>query len=244
MTLTEIKGITVFFPAFNDERSIADLVLKAKDVCSEFTDDVELIVVNDGSVDNTAGELLELQEVVPELQVITHQVNRGYGAAVSAGIGAASKEFVFYTDGDGQYDVGDLRLLINALNEDVDIVNGFKLNRADALHRRVLGDIYSRFARTLFHLPIRDVDCDFRLMRRRVVQRLELRSSSGAICVELVHQLNKAGARFAEVGIPHYPRVAGRSQFFSPVRIYRTFLQLGSLRRRAFAVHGSLHTEK
>ena len=225
----QIGGISVFFPAFNDEQSIGDLVRKASDTVRELTDDVEIIVVNDGSRDQTADRLAELQMEMPALRVVTHETNRGYGAALRSGFTAATKEYVFYTDGDGQYDVREFAKLARSMTDDVDVVNGFKLNRADGLHRKFFGKVYARATRLAFRLPIRDVDCDFRLMRRQVLNRVELTSSSGAICVELVSGLARHGARFAEVGVNHYTRQAGRSQFFSPSRIFGTLVELAAL---------------
>ena len=225
----QIGGITVFFPAFNDEQSIGGLVRKARETVTELTDDVEIVVINDGSRDATGDRLAELQKEIPVLRVVTHETNRGYGAALRSGFSAATKEFVFYTDGDGQYDVGELRKLAASMTDAVDVVNGFKVNRADGLHRKYLGKMYASVTRLFFRLPIRDVDCDFRLIRKSVLDGVELRSTSGAICVELVSGLAQNGARFAEVAVNHYPRQAGRSQFFSPSRIFATLIELGKL---------------
>ena len=150
----------------------------------------------------------------------------GYGAALRTGFSQASKDLVFYTDGDGQYDVGELVGLYPLLTDGIDVVNGFKKNRADEHRRRLLGSMYNRLARLLFRLPIRDVDCDFRLLRRTALQRVQLSSSSGAICVELVYKLHRAGCVFAESGVPHYPRTHGRSQFFTLRRVMRTALDV------------------
>ena len=229
MTPGVINGISVFFPAYNDALTICELVRRASDTLEHLTDDFEIVVVNDGSHDST-GELLDgLQKTMPFLRVVTHEKNRGYGAALRSGINSAGKEFVFYTDGDGQYDVGELTKLVDAMSEDVDVVNGYKLNRADGVHRKVIGGIYASAMQKLFRLPIRDVDCDFRLMRKSSLDAIELTSNSGSICVELVSKLAQGGARFVEVGVRHYPREAGRSQFFSTSRIFATLIELKGL---------------
>ena len=225
----QIQGISVFFPAYNDAPTIGGLVRRATDTLASLTDDFEIIVVNDGSADGTGEILAELQKATPFLRVVTHEQNRGYGGALRSGIEAAEKKFVFYTDGDGQYDVSDLAKLVDLMSDDVDVVNGYKLNRADGLHRKVIGGVYAEVMRNLFRLPIRDVDCDFRLMRKSVLDSIELTSNSGSICVELISKLAKRGARFAEVGVRHYPREAGRSQFFSASRIFATLVELKGL---------------
>jgi len=229
------EGISVFFPAFNDEGSIVGLVGDALAVLPTLADDYEVIVVNDGSTDRTAALLAELARREPRLRVVEHESNRGYGAALRTGFESATKELVFYTDGDGQYDVRELARLRPLLVEGVDVVNGYKMRRADVWRRKALGAAYNRLAHLLFSLPIRDVDCDFRLMRRRAVAGLELVSSSGSICVEMVHKLHRAGRVFAEVPVHHYPRAHGRSQFFTLRRVARTARDLLALWLKAGA---------
>src|SRR5687768_8307687 len=155
MTPGQIKGISVFFPAYNDALTISDLVRKAGVALESITDDFEIIVVNDGSQDATADVLAHLEKAMPFLRVVTHDKNRGYGAALRSGIRAAEKEFVFYTDGDGQYDVSELSKLVETMTGDIDVVNGYKLNRADGVHRKLIGAVYARAMRKLFRLPIR-----------------------------------------------------------------------------------------
>lgn len=216
------SGISIFFPAFNDAGSIGLLVNSAFEILPTLTDDYEVIVVNDGSTDETRGVLAELERHYPQLRIVEHPSNQGYGAALRSGFQHATRELVFYTDGDGQYDVRQLPALHARLTPAVDVVNGYKVKRADKAHRGMLGGVYNRLARLLFRLPIRDVDCDFRLLRRSALERINLSSSSGAICVELVRKLRSAGATFAEVPVNHYPRLHGRSQFFTPRRVILT----------------------
>lgn len=229
MTSTREKSITVFFPAFNDARSIGPLVAHALTVLPAFANDYEVLVINDGSLDDTASVLEELAQNEPRVKVVHHQRNMGYGAALRTGFSHASKELVFYTDGDGQYDVREIANLYPLLVDGVDVVNGFKTNRADKLPRQILGDLYNRFAHFLFRLPIRDVDCDFRLARKEALQRIQLSSSSGAICIELVYKLHRAGCVFAEVPVHHYPRIHGRSQFFTLPRLAQTAFDVSLL---------------
>jgi glycosyltransferase involved in cell wall biosynthesis len=217
-----LSSISAFFPALNDERTIGRMVTEAFGVLSTLTDDHEVLVVNDGSTDGTAAVLEALARAEPRLRVIHHPANRGYGAALVSGFCHASKDLIFYTDGDGQYDVQDLRRLVPLLTSDVDVVNGYKRRRADRGHRVILGEIYRRLARRLFRLPIRDVDCDFRLVRRKAIQRIELVSASGVVCTEMIYKLHRAGCRFAEAEVPHYPRRYGHSQFFTVRRVTRT----------------------
>ena len=222
-------SISVFFPCYNDGKTIGDLVVRADTLLERLTDEYEIIVVNDGSRDDSAEVLRCLQARVPRLKVITHETNRGYGGALRTGFASATKQVVFYTDGDGQYDVSELPVLLILLTDDTDFVNGMKMARQDAPHRVFIGNLHRFLMRWLFWLPIDDVDCDFRLIRRAVLDRIELRSNSGSICVELVKDAQRAGARFRQVSIHHYPRQWGESQFFRPTRILRTYVDLARM---------------
>jgi glycosyltransferase involved in cell wall biosynthesis len=214
-------SISVFFPAYNDAGTIASLVVVTDMTLRELVDDYEIIVVNDGSPDHTGEVLADLQARYPRLRVVTHPKNRGYGGALRSGFAHATKELVFYTDGDAQYDPREIKLLLAALTPDVDMVNGYKIERHDPLHRIVIGRIYHHIVKTMFRLRMRDVDCDFRLMRRYMFDRIELREDSGVICVELMTKVHQAGYRIAEVPVHHFHRAYGQSQFFNFPRVAR-----------------------
>src|SRR5207302_9300126 len=222
-------SISVFLPAFNDEATIGKLVSEALVLLKALTGDYEVIVINDGSSDATAGVLDELADASAHIRIIHHPSNLGYGAALRTGFSNARKDLIFYTDGDGQYDVRELVLLLPLMTDNVDVVNGYKIKRQDDRYRAVSGAIYNALARWFFWLPVRDVDCDFRLVRRRALQRISLSASSGAICVELVHKLASAGCVFREVPVNHYERAHGRSQFFTPRRIAHTLYEFFAL---------------
>jgi glycosyltransferase involved in cell wall biosynthesis len=221
------ESLSVFFPAYNDAPSLPKLIGNTFDVLREHVQDYEVIVVNDGSHDNTAEVLEQLrQRYAPRMRVITHAENRGYGGALRSGFAAASKEYVFYTDGDGQYDVLELPKLLERMGSDVGLVNGYKLERNDPRHRIFIGNAYNTLARFLFRVRIRDIDCDYRLIRRDLLDAIHLTSTSGTICVELVRKLELLPVRVVEVGVHHYPRMHGRSQFFRVRSLARTFSQL------------------
>jgi GT2 family glycosyltransferase len=222
-TLTDVS---VFFPCYNDAATIGGLVTRAARTIDALGIDGDIVVVNDGSSDDSAEVLTAIAASEPRLRVVTHERNGGYGAALRSGFAAADRDWVFYTDGDGQYDPGELAQLVAHASDDVDVIQGYKLERSDNLARRVIGRMYHRFVSFLFGLRIRDTDCDFRLIRSSVLEDVELTKTSGVICVELVRKLQDADARIVEVGVHHYPRVSGTSTFFKPWNVVRTLRDL------------------
>ncbi len=219
-------NISVFFPCYNDQHSIGELVENAFLVLKDITNKYEVIVVDDGSTDKSREILQRLAKKYKDLKLIFHAKNRGYGRALESGFRNASYDLIFYTDGDGQYDVGELPVLVALMRSDVDFVNGIKLARKDPTYRIVIGNAYSLFVRWFFVLPITDVDCDFRLIRKNIIDKIKLTSKHGAICVELVKKAQFLGARFREVSIHHYKRRWGESQFFRPKNIVFSLMEL------------------
>jgi glycosyltransferase involved in cell wall biosynthesis len=215
-------GLSVFFPAYNDSGTIASMVIRAVQAASELTADYEVIVVNDGSSDATAEVADELARTYPQVRVIHHGKNRGYGGALQTGIRSATKELIFYTDGDAQYDPGELSLLWSHLTPEADLVNGYKISRSDPMHRIVIGRLYHHIVSLMFGLKMRDVDCDFRLMRRSMFEVINLEKTSGVICLEMMKKVQDAGFRIVEVPVHHFHRAFGKSQFFNFRRIFKT----------------------
>ena len=231
-------GLSIFFPAYNDGGTIASLVIRAGQVAARLTPDFEVIVINDGSTDATREILDELARTYTWVRVIHHPRNRGYGAALRSGFAAASKDLVAYTDGDAQYDPAEFELLWQRLTPDADLVNGYKIARSDPWHRIVIGRMYHHTVKRLFHLQVRDVDCDFRLMRRSIFDRVHLEKNTGVICLEMMRKIQTAGFRIVEVPVHHYHRTYGQSQFFNLRRVFWTgvdvlklWVQLVVLRR-------------
>jgi glycosyltransferase involved in cell wall biosynthesis len=215
-------GLTVFFPAYNDSGTIASMVVSAVLAAGRLTSDFEVLVIDDGSRDATAAIIDELARVYPQVRAIHHPVNRGYGGALRSGFANATKAWVFYTDGDAQYDPAEMADLWAKRGPGVDLVNGYKISRSDPLHRIVIGRVYHHTVRILFGLTVRDVDCDFRLIRRAIFERVELTKSSGVICLEMMKKIQDAGFRIVEAPVHHYHRAYGKSQFFNFRRIART----------------------
>ncbi len=227
------ESITAFFPAYNDWGTIASMVVLTARVLSRLTDDYEIVVVNDASPDHLEEILEELGQRYTCFRYVTHESNRGYGGALRSGFAAATRDWIFYTDGDAQYDVRELRLLWEQ-RAGVDLVNGYKIRRSDPWYRAVVGRAYHHLVRTLFRIPVRDGDCDVRLIRREVFDRIRLTEDSGLICVELMAKVAQAHCRIAEVPVHHFHRMHGRSQFFNLRRVGRVFVQMLKLWWRLF----------
>jgi glycosyltransferase involved in cell wall biosynthesis len=223
---TEKKSISVFFPAYNDGGTIASMVVMALKTLKECTDDYEVTIVDDGSSDYTSEVLGELGKRFDCVKIIHHEKNRGYGGALISGFANCSKDLIFYTDGDAQYDVRELHCLLSQLTDSVDWVNGYKIARSDPLYRKIVGRIYHWIVKLAFGIRLRDVDCDFRLIRRSVLDKVHLKSSSGVICVEMIKKFQLAGFRFRETPVHHYFRAYGKSQFFNFPRIFRVCINL------------------
>jgi glycosyltransferase involved in cell wall biosynthesis len=222
-------GLSVFFPAYNDSGTIASLVITALQTARALTPDFEVIIVDDGSADATPRIADELARTYPEVRVVHHERNRGYGGALQSGFKAATRDLVFYTDGDAQYDPSEMTRLWDAFDESVDLVNGYKISRSDPLHRIVIGRLYHHTVKLLFGLKVRDVDCDFRLLRRSIFTQVSLEKTSGVICLEMMKKIQDAGFRITEVPVHHYHRAYGRSQFFNFGRLFKTALDVARL---------------
>jgi hypothetical protein len=242
--LSTIGSISAFFPCYNDESSIAEMVERVTGAFDVLGVDGDVTVVNDASPDGAAAVLDELAQTEPRLRIVTHEHNRGYGGALQSGFAAATGEWVFYTDGDGQYDPAELVDLVARVDDDVDVVQGYKLARSDNFARKLIGRLYHHLVAVLFGLQIRDTDCDFRLIRRSKLNEFALESTSGVICVELVWKLEHAGARFVQVGVDHYPRMSGRSAFFKPRNVAKTLLDLAILWFHLVVLHQGRGTAK
>lgn len=229
MAISKKPTISVFFPCYNDSKSIAQLIDNANIILKDWASKYEIIVVEDGSSDNSREILKELKLKYRNLRLIFHKMNTGYGGALKSGFKEAQYDLIFYTDGDGQYDVKELPLLLLLMTPDVNFVNGIKMSRQDTWSRIFFGNMHKFLTRWFFWLPIYDTDCDFRLIRKSIIKKLDLKSNSGSICVELVKKSQRVGGVFRQVSVHHYDRKYGNSQFFKPAKIIKTYLDISRL---------------
>jgi glycosyltransferase involved in cell wall biosynthesis len=218
--------ISGFFPFLNDWGTIGSLVAALDSVLRNVTSNYEILIIDDGSDEKSKEILTVLRKRFRKVRIITHVKNRGYGGAIKSGIANSKMDWIFYTDGDAQYDPRDIKLLLEKRKRSVDIINGYKIKRSDPWFRKVTGRTYHFFVKTLFNVPIRDTDCDFRLMKRTIFDKVKLESNSGLICAEMVKKIADYGFRFQEVPVTHYWRTSGKSEFFNFKRVSRVVFGL------------------
>jgi glycosyltransferase involved in cell wall biosynthesis len=231
---TPLPGLSIVLPCLDEEANIAAVVRDVAAAAASAAEHYEIIVVDDGSTDATARVTSELQARIPHVRLIVHARNRGYGDTLRTGIDAARLDWVLLMDADRQFDPADLADFLPAAM-DADAVWGRRILRQDKLGRRASAAAWNRLVGTLFHLPVSDVDCGFKLIRRDVLQGFELETGGAMISAELAVKCRAEGARIAEIGIPHHPRVAGKESGGNPRVILRAFGELArkyrSLRR-------------
>jgi glycosyltransferase involved in cell wall biosynthesis len=220
-------SISVFFPCYNDAGTISVMVMRALQTLREVSDDYEVFVINDGSQDDSKLILEELARLYPnEFRFVNRDQPSGYGGVLCAGFAMAKKDWIFYTDGDAQYDSRELKLLAQKISDEIDLVNGYKIKRQDPFIRIIIGLAYQYFIQFIFGLRLRDVDCDFRIMRREIFDVIELESTTGTITFEMMKKIQDAGFRLAEVPVHHYYRQYGISQFFNFPRVAATLVRV------------------
>jgi len=220
-------SISVFFPAHNEKDNIGPLTEKTVRVLDSMGLDYEVLIINDGSTDGTREVANELAARYERVQAIHHEVNQGYGGAVWTGIRSSTKELIFFTDGDGQFDIGELKDFYEALDAH-DAVLGYRIKRQDPFHRIVFAKCWGTLIWVLFGFRLRDLDCAFKLIRRELLTDIEPECGGAMVTVELIAKLSAKGFRYIEKGTHHYPRLAGEQSGGSPKVILRAFKELFS----------------
>jgi glycosyltransferase involved in cell wall biosynthesis len=217
--------LSLCLPAYNEQGCIAETLAEALKILSPLVTSLEVIVVDDGSRDATAERVAEIKARDFPVRLIRHERNRGYGAAVTSGLRAATGDLVMFADSDGQFNFADVRQLLARL-PDNDFVVGYRRKRVESLQRRLNAWAWGRLVRLLYGVRVRDLDCAFKLFRREVIDRLQLTAGGACINAELMCQCQRAGFRFAEVPVEHHPRQGGRSTGSSLAVIARAFREL------------------
>jgi len=220
-----IKGLSAFFPAHNEEGNVERMCNALRIVLPNVAEDFEIIIVNDGSNDKT-GEIADRLAAQDEkIRVVHHERNMGYGAAIRSGISACKKEYVFFTDGDNQFDVSQLSLLVPLVSQ-CDGVIGFRLNRQDNFVRKTNAWAWNRLVQWMFGLKAKDIDCAFKLFHRKVFEKVQLESSGAMISTEMLVKMKKNKYRLHEIGVLHSPRLAGKQTGANLGVIFKAFNEL------------------
>ncbi|MHC4536356.1 MAG: glycosyltransferase family 2 protein [Planctomycetota bacterium] len=224
-------SISVFFPCYNEQGNITGVVEKALAVLENLNADFEVIIVDDGSSDDTGKIADELAGENDRVKVVHHRTNLGYGAALQSGFKAATKELVFYTDGDGQFDMKEMPALLDFM-ERCDIVSCYRLNRQDNIVRKINAWCWTKLVCLLFGMKIRDIDCAFKLYKREIFDSIKLVSTGALIDAEILARAAGKGYRVEQYGVHHYPRTAGAQTGANIYVILRAFKELFRLWRQ------------
>jgi len=224
----KVPSLSLFFPAYNEEANIENMILEAQKVLPQVADKWEIIPVNDGSKDRTREIIDALAKKDTHIHPVHHEVNQGYGGAVISGYNDSKYDLVFFTDGDLQFDLWEIRLLLDKLDEG-DLILGYRMNRQDPWPRKVNAFLWGSLVKFLFGFKVRDVDCAFKMMKRKVVDKVPLTAGGAMVSTELLARAHKAGFTFAEVGVTHYPRKAGTQTGAKLSVILRAFKELFKL---------------
>jgi glycosyltransferase involved in cell wall biosynthesis len=220
--------ISFVLPAYNEESNITRAIESTVAVASRYCPNFEIIVVDDGSADRTA-ELTQASAAVHhQVRLIQHETNRGYGEALRTGFTHAEMEFVFFTDSDNQFDMDELPLLL-AWADHADVVAGYRKVRQDPIMRRLNAWAWNRLVRALFYVPVRDIDCAFKLFRRDALAAIDIESRGAMINTEIMVKLARAGWTVVEVGVTHLPRMAGSTTGAKPSVILRAFREVRAM---------------
>ena len=225
------SSISAFFPCHNEAENVEQVISNALEHLPAVADEFEIIVVDDGSTDDTAALAKGAAENDSRVRVVSHPTNLGYGRALRTGFESAKGDLIFCADGDGQFSLADLPPVVDALN-DHGFVLGYRVNRADPFYRRLNAWLWGFSVRLLLGFRVRDLDCGFKLYRREAVPVEDFISGRGAaISAELIARALKRGYTFTQVGVTHYPRPAGRQSGNSPRVILHSFLDIIQLWR-------------
>lgn len=232
-------SISVVMPAYNEKDNIEEAVNSSLGVLKTACDDFEIVVVDDGSTDGTSEILDRLSESIPELRVIHHGKNYKFGRTLRDGIAAARKDLIFLTDSDNPIDMEDMKKAIPMM-KDYDFVNGCRLAREPSVKRIIYTAVYNMMIRIIFRLNIRDVNFSYKMVKRELLQKLDLRSEGSFIDAEMLIEAKRNSARITEIGIMYYPRVLGESTLASPSVIVKILYEMFRyIMRRLFRSGGS-----
>ncbi len=206
------KSISVFLPALNEEQNIKDCVSSVNKYLHKRFKDYEILVIASGSTDKTAEIVSNLTKENKLIKLINFKRKLGYGTALRSGFTRSSKELIFYTDSDNQFDIRDMDKLLPLLKS-YDIISGYRINRQDPPMRIFIANVYNLLIRILFNFKVKDVDSSFKLYKREVFDNIQLKSKTGLIDAEVLIRAKKKGFSIGQIGVSHYPRTKGKTVY-------------------------------
>jgi len=220
-----LTSLSIFFPCYNEALNVGSMIEQAVKMAEEYGVDYEVIVVDDGSRDASAEIVRGWSAKNSRVRLIQHPENMGYGTALRTGFRSAAKDLVFLTDGDNQFHLSEIEKLFSKIDSS-DVVVGYRIRRQDKAYRRLNGFLWTQVVKLLFGLRVRDVDCAFKLFRRKTIEGLDLKSDHLLIHAEILARIQKKEYRIEEIGVNHYPRTAGKATATAFGRILKTFIEL------------------
>jgi glycosyltransferase involved in cell wall biosynthesis len=239
--VSEHYRLSIVLPAHNEESNVGAAIERAAKAASRLCGEYEVIIVDDGSVDTTADVTRAKAEANPHVRLVSHERNRGYGEALHTGFRAATMDLVFFTDADNQFDFEELEKFL-PLSDRVGVVAGYRKVRQDPWRRRFTARVWNLVVRALFYVPVRDIDCAFKLFRRSVLEEIDIESIGAMVNTELMVKLGRSGHGVAEVGVTHYPRTSGKARGATPKVVLMAIRELRKMRHRLREM--DVHTHK
>ena len=233
--------LSIVLPAHNEESNVATAIERAAEAASRLCSEYEIVIVDDGSTDATADVVRAEAAENPHVRLVSHDKNRGYGEALHTGFRAATMDLVFFTDADNQFDFEELEKVL-PLSDRVGVVAGYRKVRQDPWRRRFTARVWNVVVRALFYVPVRDIDCAFKMFRRSVLEEIDIESVGAMVNTELMVKLGRSGHGVAEVGVQHFPRTSGKARGATPKVVFMAIRELRRMRHRLREM--DVHTQK
>ena len=232
--------LSIVLPAHNEESNVGTAIERASAAASKLCADYEVIIVDDGSTDKTADVVRAHAAENARVHLVCHEKNRGYGEALHTGFRAATMDLVFFTDADNQFDFEELEKFL-PLSDRVGVVAGYRKVRQDPWRRRFTARVWNVVVRALFYVPVRDIDCAFKMFRRSVLEEIDIESVGAMVNTELMVKLGRSGHGVAEVGVTHFPRTSGKARGATPRVVMMAIRELRRMRHRLREMDAHTH---
>ena len=226
--MCKMPAISIILPFYNEEDNIRNVVYSVLDFFSDKPNTIEIILINDGSVDGTSCIIEELSSSNKKIRVVHHPYNRGYGAALVSGFQAAQYETIVFMDADGQFAISDITKFVS-YSDDYDIVIGYRLCRRDRLYRVMVGVLYTKLISLLCGVTVKDINCGFKVFKKSILSKIRIISTGALINAEILVKARRLGCSLKEVGVAHFPRCKGKPKGLNIGVVIRSFCEIRSI---------------